>query len=381
MQRETSLPQAAPSGGTPVTALLWRALVESAAAIREAGISAIASDQEELSESLPVVWDALWTAARAPVESVPPTPATRRLLNETLRRFVAVLRCCEEAPNAQDVLRALNAIERLETAIERDLSQAFRERLAGPGGLELLIEVAHDLRSPLTSILYLAESLGSAQSGRVDPWQERQLALIYSSAFELNSLANDLMDLARGGDELMERAPVDFSIAAVLRSVRDIAAPVAEERGLELQLELPRNERRIGHPAALGRVMLNLVTNALRCTTHGFVRLEARDRADTIVEFAVTDTGPGIPDHVMAAFFEPFHSKTAGTGRGFSSSGLGLAICRRLVSRMGGALQVRSRPREGSCFFFELRLPVAGPPEEASERTHSSMSHAEGSAE
>lgn len=362
MQMESSPRPDMPSGGTPVTALLWRALVEAAAAIGQAD-NFTGPGREELIESLPLVWDALWAAARGPIESVPPTAtASRRLLSETLRRFLALVRCCDEAPNARDVLRALNAIDRLEAAIERDLSQSFRERLAGPAGLELLIEVAHDLRSPLTSILYLAEALRAAQSGEVESWQDRHLALIYTSAFELNSLANDLMDLARGGDELMERAPIDFSIGAVLRSVRDIAAPVAEERGLELRLELQSNERRIGHPAALGRVMLNLVTNALRCTTHGFVSLEALDRTDSIVEFAVTDTGPGIPDDVISAFFEPFHPKPITTGREFSSSGLGLAICRRLVARMGGALRVRTRPREGSTFFFELRLSAAAPP-------------------
>lgn len=360
IRRSTSSRQSAPSAGTPVVALLWRALLESGAATSDSSASSPASVRADLSETIPLVWEALWSAVRGTLQPVPATPmSARRLLGETRHRFLDLVRCCEEVPNAQEVLRVLSALEHLESAAERDLSSSFRERLAGPAGLELLTEVAHDLRSPLTSILYLAEALRAAQSGHVEPWQERQLALIYTSAFELNSLANDLTDLARGGEELLEREPMNFSIPSVLQSVRDIAAPVAEERGLELRLEITAENRRVGYPAALGRVMLNLVTNALRCTMQGFVLLEARALSTTLVSFGVTDTGPGIPDDVIAAFFEPFHPKPVAGARGFSSSGLGLAICRRLVARMGGELRVRSRRAEGSCFFFGLELPLA----------------------
>jgi signal transduction histidine kinase len=269
------------------------------------------------------------------------------------------VRCCDETPNVREVMRVLDAIERVQAAVERDLARSFKDRLAGPAGLDLLIEVAHDLRSPLTSILFLSETLRAGEGGRLEPAQERQLALIYTAAFELSSLANDLTELARGGEELLERVPVTYSIGSVLQSVRDIALPVAEERGLELRIEHDAADRRAGHPAALGRVLLNLVTNALRCTMEGFVEVKTQERPAEVVEFSIRDTGPGIPDSVIAALFEPFYPNTSPRAHGFSTSGLGLAICRRLVQTMGGELKVRSALGKGSCFFFELRMPHA----------------------
>jgi signal transduction histidine kinase len=114
----------------------------------------------------------------------------------------------------------------------------------------------------------------------------------------------------------------------------------------------------VGHPAALGRVLLNLVTNALRCTDVGFVEVTAQDLSPTRVEFSVRDSGPGIPDEVVDSLFQPFDSTKLTRSRSFSSSGLGLAICRRLVSTMGGDLRVKSAPDRGSCFYFQLDLPA-----------------------
>jgi signal transduction histidine kinase len=103
--------------------------------------------------------------------------------------------------------------------------------------------------------------------------------------------------------------------------------------------------------------MLNLVTNALRCTDKGFVEATAHNLTPTRIEFSVRDTGPGVPDEVIASLFKPFDPQKLGGHRAFSSAGLGLAICRRLVTAMGGDLRVKSAPDRGSCFYFALELP------------------------
>jgi signal transduction histidine kinase len=223
--------------------------------------------------------------------------------------------------------------------------------------MELLIEVAHDLRSPLTSILFLAETMRAGRTP-LDAIRSRQLKLIYSAAFELSSLANDLTELAQGGDQLLEREPVAFAIGNLLNSVADIVQPIAEEKGLEVRLSPAGAEHRVGHPAALGRVLLNLVTNALRCTDVGFVEVTAKDISPTRMEFSVRDSGPGVPDEVVASLFQPFDPMKLARSRSFSSSGLGLAICRRLVTTMGGDLRVKSAEDRGSCFYFQLDLPA-----------------------
>ena len=82
------------------------------------------------------------------------------------------------------------------------------------------------------------------------------------------------------------------------------------------------------------------------------------DLSPTRVEFSVRDSGPGVPDEVVESLFEPFDPQRLSRARSFSSSGLGLAICRRLVTTMGGDLRVKSAPDRGSCFYFQLELPA-----------------------
>src|SRR3989441_7102709 len=193
------------------------------------------------------------------------------------------------------------------TAESEDLASS----LAGPDGLELVVEMAHDLRSPLTSILFLAESLRNGQGSPVTDPQRRQLGLIYSAALCLCTAANDVLELARGGDRLADKAPRPFSIVEVFGSVRDMVQPVAEEKGLALRLQPARPDWRLGHARALSRVLLNLVTNALKFTDRGFVELTARALDDACVEFSVRDTGPGLDPAMRRAPYRPVPEQPA----------------------------------------------------------------------
>ncbi|MEE9562626.1 MAG: HAMP domain-containing sensor histidine kinase, partial [Thermoanaerobaculia bacterium] len=244
-----------------------------------------------------------------------------------------------------------------QTRIEADWSQHLAERLAGPDGLELVVEVAHDLRSPLTSILFLAETLQRGRSGTVTDVQERQLGLIYSAAFGLSAMASDVIELARGGDRLVDLDPIPFSTADILESVRDIVQPIAEEKGLTVRTTSPDDDFRVGHPVALSRVLLNLTTNALKFTDEGFVEVHAVARDDELVEYSVRDTGRGIPPHAMRTLFEPFRRRQQPGNYAFSGAGLGLSICRKLVETMGSELLVDTVLGEGTRFYFSLKLP------------------------
>jgi signal transduction histidine kinase len=258
------------------------------------------------------------------------------------------------------LLQILNGLERIGQHLEAEWSQHFADRLSGPDGLELVVEVAHDLRSPLTSILFLAETLQRGRSGAVNTVQERQLGLIYSAAFGLSSVASDVIELARGGDRLVDLDPIPFSVTDILESVRDIVQPIAEEKNLTIRLTAPEADFRIGHPVALSRVLLNLTTNALKFTGEGFVELMAIQRAPRSIEFSVRDTGRGIPPQSMATLFEPFRRRQKPGEYAFSGSGLGLSICRKLVEAMGSVMQVETAPGYGTRFYFVLDLPMAG---------------------
>src|SRR5438477_5830909 len=195
--------------------------------------------------------------------------------------------------------------------------------LAGPNGLDLVVDLAHDLRSPLTSILFLTEALQQGQGGTVTPEQSRQLGLVYSAALSLCATASDVLELARGGNRLVDRAPAPFSVAETFASVRSMILPIAEEKGLAVRLVHPVPERRAGQARALSRVLLNLATNAVKFTDTGFVELAARPIDSRRLEFSVRDTGVGIDPLVLRGSHQAVRAAPAGGRHQFSSPGLG----------------------------------------------------------
>ncbi|MGH7578848.1 MAG: sensor histidine kinase [Gemmatimonadales bacterium] len=329
----------------------WERAVEHAAGAEE-----VTANLAQLST---VVRQHLAGGPVAEAVELPRTPLARRLLGLMRGAFLERAQALP-SPDSQQILRLLAAMEQVSHRIESDWSQHFTDRLSAPDGLELVVEVAHDLRSPLTSILFLAETLQRGRSGAINPVQERQLGLIYSAAFGLSSVASDVIELARGGDRLVDLDPIPFSVTDILESVRDIVQPIAEEKSLGVRLATPEADFRIGHPVALSRVLLNLTTNALKFTAEGFVEVFARQTGARRVEFSVRDTGRGIPPQSMATLFEPFRRRQKPGEYAFSGSGLGLSICRKLVEAMGSTLQVETEQGTGTRFFFELELPLAG---------------------
>ena len=353
-----------PSGGG-IAPPLWEALRETvlAAESRWESVAEHAASAEEVAAHVAYLCAAIREAAagQEPDMGLVPRNALARRLVELIRAtLLDRLRALSPPPDAGQALGLLGAVELVGQRLEVDWSQRFTDRLGGPDGLELVVEVAHDLRSPLTSILFLAETLQRARSGPVNPVQERQLGLIYSAAFGLSSVASDVIELARGGDRLVDVDPMPFSITDILESVRDIVLPIAEEKSLSVRLSPPESDFRIGYPVALSRVLLNLTTNALKFTAEGFVEVAARQVSPSAVEFSVRDTGRGIPPQSMTTLFEPFRRRQKQGEYAFSGSGLGLSICRKLVEAMGSTLQVETAPDYGTRFYFVLDLPLAG---------------------
>lgn len=235
-------------------------------------------------------------------------------------------------------------------------SEDLRASMRGPGAFELLVEVAHDFRSPLTSILFLAEALRDGHSGPVTELQRSQLGLVYSAAFGLSTIASDVMDLARKEQDLIGGEPQPFGLAEVLRSVERMVRPIVEEKGLELRVVVPDRWQAQGHPHALSRVLLNLTTNALKFTDEGSVELGVRAIPHGRLEFYVQDTGRGITPEQKKTLFQPFRRRSgrAEDGRYFSGSGIGLSIARRLLKAMGSDLTLDSSDEKGTRFSFSL---------------------------
>ncbi|HET9949672.1 MAG TPA: HAMP domain-containing sensor histidine kinase [Longimicrobiales bacterium] len=270
---------------------------------------------------------------------------------ETAAAILRVLRACADVRGAQRPAPA--------RLIEE--SEDLRSYMKGPGAFDLLVEVAHDFRSPLTSILFLAETLRNGQSGPVTDLQRSQLGLIYSAAFGLAAVASDVMDLARKERDLIGSEPEPFAVAEVFRNVERMVRPLVEEKHLELRIVVPERWQALGHPHALGRVLLNLTTNALKFTDEGSVELGVRPLPHGRLEYYVQDTGRGISPEQQRTLFQPFKRRPGHTPKGeghyFSGSGIGLSIARRLLRAMGSDLVLDSSSERGTRFSFVLAPP------------------------
>ena len=348
----------------PTDGPIWRALRRAVQRVADGAREPSLADAppQEVTAPLEGLVDALRQAIRgeSPVlRELVLHARAQRLLGELRRAFVSEITGVTDQIAAGDLVTMLRAFDQVDRIIEQDCTQRFTARLAAPDGPALVVEIAHDMRSPLASILFLVETLRNGQSGPVTPVQDRQLGLVYSAAFGLSSLTSDVVELARGGERLLDTEPVPFSLLEIFNGVRDITQPIAEEKGLVVRLLPPEADWRIGCAAALQRVLLNLTTNALKFTSEGSVEVSGRQVSRTAVEFSVTDTGRGIPADLMACLFETFRSDRHRKAQRFSSAGLGLSICKKLVRRMGAQLEASSTPSVGTRIWFTLELPLA----------------------
>ena len=265
----------------------------------------------------------------------------------------------EERFPAQDVEPVVESLEVLIRSQAEEATRNAAELLKSPDGFQLVVEMAHDLRSPLSSILFLADTMRRGQSGDTTELQKKQLGLVYSAALGLARVVDDVMELAKGGGTLRDETFQAFSISQIMNTVMETLGPVAEEKGVELRSEIAQGQHLKGHPISISRVLLNLASNALHHTNEGSVTLVASAASRNTATFAVEDTGGGIPEEARATLFEPFKRGTRTERMLFSGSGLGLSIARALVEAMGGEIGFETEVGQGTRFWFKVPVSPA----------------------
>jgi len=286
-------------------------------------------------------------------------PARLRLVQLLQSELIHVWRRLSATPPERDeMLRVLSELDQTILSLEPHGRDRVAAMVEAESPLTMVIQLAHDLRSPLTSVLFLAELLQRGQSGPVNEMQQRQLGVIYSAAFALVAVANDVIELARGGGtSLTAEEPAPFSLAECLGTIREMLQPMAEDKGIEFRVVTPRDDRRVGQQAAISRALLNLTTNALKFTEEGFVEISAEVAGWENIRFSVTDTGRGMGPEAERNLFQPFQKSERRKGVFFSGSGLGLSIVRRIVQDLGGTLTYETRLNHGTRFEFTVRMP------------------------
>ena len=244
----------------------------------------------------------------------------------------------------------------VELATARDIAEsADRVKSA------FLATMSHELRTPLNSIIGFTGILLQELAGPLNQEQSKQLGMVRNSARHLLALINDVLDISRIEAGELSITTESFDLTASLRKILDIAAPLAESKGLELREEFDGHLGQIsGDSRRLEQVVLNLISNAIKFTLEGTVTVSATILRDDPHHpqacVRVTDTGVGIRESDLADLFVPFRQIDSRLSREHEGTGLGLAICKRLTEMMGGRISVESEPGEGSRFSITLPL-------------------------
>ncbi|MBC8055097.1 MAG: response regulator [Rhizobiales bacterium] len=224
---------------------------------------------------------------------------------------------------------------------------------------QFLATMSHEIRTPMNGVLGALELL---RRSPLDTDQRRLVRTAASSGSSLMTILNDVLDHSKIEAGKLNLAHAPFSLHALAVSVISLFRGNAESKGLKLALDLEPDveEWVIGDAQRLKQVLLNLVGNAIKFTERGEVVLRiAPQRASSGLAgalFEVRDTGIGIPAGAMDSLFQPFHQVDGTRSRRRGGTGLGLAISQRIVEAMGGRIEVKSRPGQGSRFRFALAL-------------------------
>jgi signal transduction histidine kinase len=236
-------------------------------------------------------------------------------------------------------------------------------RAASEAKSRFLANVSHELRAPVTAIIGLGRLLTDSASDPLTDDQARQVQLIRGSASDLLALVNDLLDLAKAEAGRIEPKWSDVDLKAIFGQLRGTLRALATRPEVEFVVDEPEPGRLRSDEVLLAQVLRNLLTNAIKFTERGSVRLTARWSAGG-VDLEVSDTGVGIPADLQERIFEEFYQVPGGLAAPGTGTGLGLPYARRLVEILGGTLSVDSEPGRGSVFTVSLPAGATATPGE-----------------
>ncbi|HEX7118391.1 MAG TPA: hypothetical protein VF212_06365 [Longimicrobiales bacterium] len=228
---------------------------------------------------------------------------------------------------------------------------------SGPDAPELVAELAHTLRSHLTPVVLLAESLYASAAKDGNDARREALALLYGAAFGASAFAGHVMELARGGDDLAGREPEPLSIVQLLDDVCDALRPITDHRALAVRVRAAEPDDRIGHPIALNHVLVGLAVATLEHTEHGSLELAARPAGTLDVDFTIRAPAARVDPDAIAVLDRPVEPRSGQAGWHWSTAGVAVSCARQLLRKMNAGLRIDAGTDRGLSFRFRMRLP------------------------
>ncbi|WP_331695606.1 ATP-binding protein [Pseudomonas sp. ZY71] len=238
--------------------------------------------------------------------------------------------------------------------------QAEELRQASDLKSRFLSYMSHEFRTPLGSILSINSLLADELDGPLSPEQHKQVAFVSTAARELSDMVDDLLDLAKIEAGRISISPAWFDMFDLFSALRGMFRPIVDASAVDLIFEEPVGLPRLyTDDKKLAQILRNFISNSLKFTTRGEVRVSARLEGADKVRFAVSDTGIGIAAELHGALFEDFSQVDSPLQKRLRGTGLGLSLCKRFAALLGGEVGMDSAPGVGSTFFVIIPLAIA----------------------